>query len=230
MSNKKVKMRDEERWFKDRNFIINLASLIVIIILTVGIYLAQIPKPHISSQLYNKNNTLYVWFFNSGELPALMINFSIFNQDEETLYDYNSENDAPLFISPFLSLVDEDTSINIKVGERYSIRCCYTWKNKIKCLEGKPSYAGNIPSISVGQPISIRTSISILVTRHRDMSIIKFKTPIVEGHATCYIENKEGGDSIYIIDKLNLTTPIIKTNEKYEFECYIENGEVSKIL
>ena len=94
-----------------------------------------------------------------------------------------------------------------------------------------------IKSDIINQPISeiVKLSISpsVLVTRYRNKSIIKFETPPNsdnKSNTTCYIENKEGSDDNYFIRDLNFTTPIIKSGDRYEFLCEIKNKKVYEIL
>ena len=97
----------------------------------------------------------------------------------------------------------------------------------------KNIYLNNLPSVNLVENIKITTSVSVLVTRYRDKSIIKFETPQNNRaifNTTCYLENKEGNDENYFIYDLNFTTPIIKPGDRYGFLCEIRNGEVFKII
>jgi len=139
-------------------------------------------------------------------------------------------------------------NINIKKdwGDKLNVLCnilivcftfiilIYTMKIYYQAIPSLEESIENLTSVNIQQSINIQPSVDTLATLYRNKSIISFDVPkeIIEGNifdTNCYIKNKQG-DSIYVIEELNFTSPRLKLGGIYEFHCEIKNGEVYRIL
>jgi len=211
---------------KKLNTMINLVTLLVIVFLTVGVYISQIPKPLIDHNFYpDENNYLGIAFYNYGNKPSSLVNFTII--DFPTRSEHHYLPIFPILLNPYSDSYNYTSNITISGEiEKYGLIYYLETDSSLTKFEFIPSvnYSQNIKQI-----IGIHTSVSVSVIRHKDSSIINFEEKSLDNYETiCYIENTGGNPEKYVIEDLNFSTPYIAPYEKYPFPCEIKNGKVIK--
>jgi len=212
------------------NISVGLSTLFVMVILTVGIYLAQIPSPDVSYKLSVDSQTgiLDLYFFNTGDRAVILSSLEILEIGSSPA---RFNRGLPLMLSPFSGIQLISTNEKINANKEYVINYCYEFGESKKCDTIGPKPLKNAYESSVGLSITLSDSVSVSVTRYRNSSVIVFEEKKLEEYETvCYIENEGGNPEKFVIEDLNYSTGYIPPHEKFEFPCQIRNGEVYKIL
>lgn len=224
---KKPIFRLEIENYNKASFWIQLISLVVIVVITVLIFRAQIPKPAVEHNFYSdENGNLGVVFSNYGTKPSSLINFTIIDINSMSQYEFH-----PSFPIIFYQEIqfNKNTNFSVKNDDLNSYGIIYYTKSGDEVF--KFEFIPDVNrSVEIYQLVNVYTSVSVSITRYRNSSIIIFyKKPLNNYNTSCYIKNSGGNLEKYIITDLNFSTSYIPPNDQENFLCKINDGRINKI-
>lgn len=148
---------NKNKFISNLNIFISLLTLITMVILTIGIYIEQIPKPVLFVETYYENNSFFVTFINIGNVPVLLTNFSIINKTNDTLLTIVESPKKPI---ESISTYNLEQKLN-----NFSVYYCYLWKRKEECKQTEFINFERLPTVEFTQKINIGTSVTITINR-----------------------------------------------------------------